>query len=131
MLVSVAAAVTVFVAVTLWALEWSGVATVRTAASGAEPRTTRVWYVAGDNGRIHLEAGGSESPWLADVRKNPEVQFDSAQTAGRYRATVRENPAGHERIRSELREKYGLRDLWVGLLVDTSSSSLVVLEPLD
>ena len=33
----------------------------------------------------------------------------------------------HERIRSLLREKYGLRDWWIGLLFDTSSSLAVEL----
>lgn len=127
--ISFAVLVSVFAGVTLWALEWDGVATIHTSTGAGSERETRVWYVVAEDGAVHVEAGSAVSPWLADIRSNAVVGFESAHAAGRYVAGVEENPDGHERIRAELRRKYGLRDAWVGLLVDTSSSSMVVLTP--
>jgi hypothetical protein len=38
-------------------------------------------------------------------------------------------PEGHARIRDLLRAKYGLADVWINLLVDTSQSVAVRLVP--
>ena len=46
-----------------------------------------------------------------------------------YVAEVQPNPQGHQQIRRLLAEKYGWRDLWVGLLTDTSGSLGIVLTP--
>jgi hypothetical protein len=40
-----------------------------------------------------------------------------------------DDASGHSRIRSWIREKYGGRDRWVGLIVDTSRSVAVELHP--
>jgi len=39
------------------------------------------------------------------------------------------DPAAHEMIRARIRERYGFRDWWVNLLVDTSESVAVHLAP--
>lgn len=91
-------------------------------------RSTRVWYVE-PAGELWLEAGTPENPWLQDVRRHPVLTFRAPGRAGRYAARPIDGTVGHERIRSLVREKYGLRDWWVGLLVDTSRSVAVRLAP--
>jgi len=117
-----------FVAVTWWALESGDVAIVSTGPVGDDRRTTRVWYAETD-GEIWLEAGTPENGWFVDLRTHPELVLEIDGRSQRWRAFPIDDPSGHPRIRSLLREKYGVRDWWVGLLVDTSKSVAVRLSP--
>ena len=45
------------------------------------------------------------------------LSVDGRDVAYRVEAII--DPTGHDRIRALLRDKYGLRDWWVGKLVDT------------
>lgn len=124
---ALAAVSVAFAAITWWALEWSDVAIVQTHTPEGNARSTHVWY-AEDAGELLLEAGTPENPWFRDVLRNPELVFDAGGGPRSYRAEPIREASGHERIRSLLRAKYGLRDWWVGLLVDTSRSVAVRLE---
>lgn len=111
-----------------WVLESSGVAIVETRAPDGDVRRTHVWYVrAGD--AIWLEAGRPEHPWYLDVQRTPRVVLRANGLAGEFDAVTMPGRDAHEHVRALLREKYGLRDRILGLVVDTSGSIAVRLEP--
>ncbi len=123
-LVTVTALALAVSATTWWALESGGVAVIETRDPLGEARHTHVWY-AETNGELWLEAGTPENAWFRDVQDDPTVIL---RTNGRTEHCVAEpvdDPRGHPRIRSLMRKKYGFRDLWVGLLFDTSRSVAV------
>jgi hypothetical protein len=130
LLILVATVAFAFGATTWWALEAGGVAVVSTSRTEGGSRSTHVWYAEPD-GELWLEAGTPENPWFQDAQRNPVLDFAAEGRSGRYTAQPIEDPSGHTRIRSLLREKYGLRDRWVGLLVDTSGSVAVRLVPME
>jgi len=127
-LIAAGALVAAFVAVTGWALESGGVAVIETRDADGGMRTTRVWYAEPD-GELWLEAGTPENPWFVDVQGDPAITFTSDAGPQQYVARAVEDPSGHSRIRSLLREKYGLRDRWIALIFDTSRSIAVRLVP--
>jgi hypothetical protein len=127
-LATVAGLLLVFAAITWWALESGGVAIVETHTPEGGLRTTHVWYAEPD-GELWLEAGTPENPWFQDVRRDPRLRFQAERRSGRYNAEPVDGENGQHRIRALLREKYGVRDAWVGLLVDTSRSVAVRLVP--
>ncbi len=128
-LTAVAALVAAFGAITWWALESGGVAVIETRTPAGTIRQTHVWY--GDlDGERWLEAGTPENPWFQDVRRDPSLTFREGGRSTLYRARPVDDASGHDRIRSLIRDKYGFRDHWVGLLVDTSRSVAVRLSPL-
>jgi hypothetical protein len=112
------------------ALEWSGVAIITTHPIEGEARETHVWFAQTDDG-LWLEAGAPENPWFLDVQSNPSVSIEAEGISGAYRVEV---VSGHEaarRVRSLFREKYGTRDLWVGLFVESAASTAVRLHPVN
>ncbi len=118
-----------FVGVTWLALEASEVAVLETRVPDGSVRRTHVWFVEPD-GELWIEAGTPQNPWLTDVGRAPELRFAAEDRAGRYRARVLEGREPAQRVRRLLREKYGWRDAWVGMMVDASRSIAVRLEPL-
>jgi len=123
--------VLVLAGVTWWALESGGVAVVETTTAAGEVRRTHVWY-AQDGDVLWLEAGTPTNGWLLDVRGDPVLTLSRPEGIARYRAVPVENEAAHARIRALIRERYGLRDWWVGfLIVDSSQSIAVRLEPVE
>lgn len=129
-LIALAGLVGVFAATTWWALESGGVAVVETRTHDGSLRSTHVWFVEPDGG-LWIEAGTPQNPWFLDVQRHPVLSFRADGSTGRYAARAIATPAAHDRIRGLLREKYGFRDVWVGLLVDTSGSVAVELTPAD
>ena len=127
-LIALAALLVAFAATTWWALEWGGVAVVETRAPDGSTRATHVWYAEAD-GALWLEAGTPENPWFVDLQRDRSLRFRAEGRDGGYRAAIVPGAAAHERIRSLMRAKYGLRDRFVGLLVDTSRSVAVRLAP--
>jgi hypothetical protein len=117
-----------FVGITWWALESSGVVVLETNRPDGSMRSTHVWYVA-QNGELWLEAGTPENAWFQDVERSPRVLLWLEGSSTEYLAEPIREPSGHTTIRSLLREKYGIRDWWVGLLFDTSGSVAVRLLP--
>ena len=126
MLSVIGAVVVAFAATTWWALESGGVAVIQTQSASGTLRSTHVWYTE-PNDELWLEAGTPENAWFQDVQENPAVTFEADRLSGRYVARPVEGPSGHTRIRDLIREKYGFRDRWVGLIVDTSRSVAVQL----
>ena len=122
------ALVAAFAAITWWALESGGVAVIETRAPNGSVRATHVWYTEHD-GELWLEAGTPENAWFQDVQQNPLVTFSADGNSLRYRARPFTGASGHSQIRALLRDKYGLRDRWVGLIADTSLSIAVQLLP--
>jgi hypothetical protein len=113
-----------FVLFTWWALEWDGVAILETRTLDGGVRSTHVWY-AEPNGELWVEAGTPENGWYVDVRNGAVVSFSAPGRSGEYVAETIPGDDAHQRIRSLLREKYGLRDWWIGVLFDTSHSVAV------
>jgi hypothetical protein len=116
-------------ATTFWALEWSDVAVLETRTPEGSRRTTRVWYVVDDRGKLRVEAGAETSPWLEDVRRDPRLRLEIDGQAAAYEAAIQPNPEGHRDIRKRLRARYGARDVWIAWLFDTSTSFEVELLP--
>ncbi|MFP6665032.1 MAG: hypothetical protein VCC00_12570 [Deltaproteobacteria bacterium] len=116
--------------VTAVALEGGGVGVLRTRGGDAPDgiRYTRVWY-AQDGARLWIESGDDARPFLEDLRREPRIVLEYEGALHAYVAAVQPNPEGHQQIRRRLGEKYGWRDLWVGLLTDTSGSLGIVLTP--
>ncbi len=127
-LIAIAALTVAFVATTWWALESGGVAVIETRAPGGSIRSTHVWYAEPDGG-LWLEAGTPQNAWFQDVQQHPALTFEADGRSARYNAQVVDDPSGHPQIRALMREKYGLRDLWVGLIFDTTRSVAVRLLP--
>jgi hypothetical protein len=125
-----AALAAAFGATTWWALESGGVAVIETRTPDGGVRSTHVWYTEPD-GELWLEAGTPENAWFRDAQQHPALTFTAGGRSARYIARSVDGASGHARIRSLMREKYGLRDRWVGLVVDTSRSVAVRLVPTD
>lgn len=117
-----------FGAITWWALEADGVAVIETVSPDGSPRETHVWFVEPD-GELWLEAGSPTNPWYLDVQRDPALKFRSDGRVDNTLARPSDSTADRDRIRSLLRKKYGLRDRWVGLFVDSSRSVAVQLAP--
>jgi hypothetical protein len=111
----------VLIATTLVALEGGEVVVLRTRQSDGAPRDTRTWIADEDEG-AWIEVANPERPFLEDVLANPDLELQRAGVWHRCRGVLAHNPEGHERIRRLLREKYGWKDRWIGMLVDTSDS---------
>jgi hypothetical protein len=131
-LASIAALLVAFVLVTVvvtaWALEAGGVAVIATHAPGGELRSTHVWY-AESAGELWLEAGTPENSWFTDAQRDPRITFSAEGRSGDYLAEPVYDSEAHTRMRSGLSEKYGWRDRWLGLFVDTTHSVAVRLIP--
>jgi hypothetical protein len=117
-----------FAAITLTALEGNEVVVLRTRDPAGAPRETRVW-VADQDGALWVEAATPERAFYRDLMAQAEVEVVRGGIPVRALAQPEPGAAGHERIRSLLRAKYGWADHWVGLLQDTSRSIAVRLTP--
>ena len=127
-LIAIAALAAAFGATTWWALESEGVAVIETRTAEGSLRSTHVWYVE-PNGELWLEAGAPENAWFRDVRRDPTLTFTVDGRSAHHVARPVDDPSGHSRIRSWIQAKYGFRERWVGLIVDTSRSVAVQLHP--
>lgn len=102
---------------------------MRTVPQAGPLRETHVWFVERE-GELWLEAGTPENPWFLDVRTNPELEFSASdRPAQKFIALPLDTKEASRRIRALLREKYGWRDWWIGLLVEAEHSVAVRLEP--
>jgi hypothetical protein len=123
-----AAALLGLAGVTGWALEAGDVAVLVTERPDGRLRETHVWWAA-DAGAIWVEAATPERAWLSEALASAEVELIRAGRRERFGVESAPGPGAHARLRALLREKYGLRDAWVGLLQDTSRSVAVLLRP--
>jgi hypothetical protein len=117
-----------FAGFTWWALESSDVAVVETRRPDGSRRSTHVWYVARD-GDLWLEAGAPEHGWFRDLETTPRLTLRYDGRATEYVPEPIRDSSGHPRIRSWLRDKYGIRDWWIASIFDTSRSIAVRLLP--
>jgi hypothetical protein len=124
----VAGTAIVFGGVTWLALEGGEVVILRTLDAQGQVRRTRTW-VADEGGDVWIEAANDERQFLADLRRNPDVELQRGGGILPYRAVVVANPQGHDHIRRLLLRKYGWADWWIGCLTDTSASLAVRLQP--
>ena len=124
----IALIVLAFGALTWAALEMQEVVVVRTGGADGTVRETRIW-IAEEDGSWMLEAASAESPWYRDVLATPTVEIVRGGRTVQARVTPEPGEAGHRRIRRLFREKYGLADVWIGLIQDGSGSILIRVEP--
>jgi hypothetical protein len=127
-----ATAAVLFVLITWWALEAGGVAVIETETPEESMRSTHVWFVESD-GETWIEAGTSENGWYRDIQGVSAVSFSTPQSNGarHFRAVPVPGASAHDRIRSQLRAKYGFRDWWINRIFDTTASIAVRLVPTD
>ena len=118
-----------FGALTWAALELREVVVIRTREGDGSVRETRIW-IAEEKGSWWLEAASAESPWYRDVIANPRVQIVRGGRAVPAHLTPLPGPDGQRKIRRLFRQKYGLADVWIGLIQDGSRSVAVRAEPL-
>jgi len=118
-----------FAGLTLAALELQEVVVIRTRANDGSTRETRIW-IAEEADFWMLEAASPESPWYGDILESPRVEIVRGDRVIPARLTPAPGPEGHLKIRELLRRKYGLADVWIGLIQDGSQSILVRAEPL-
>jgi hypothetical protein len=121
------ASAVVFGGITLYALESSDVAVVETRRAAGGTRSTHVWYVEAQDG-LWLEAGTPENGWFVDVQAEPRLRFAAGGRSGTFLAEPA-GPEAHARLRERLRAKYGWRDAWVSIYVDSTRSRAVRLVP--
>ncbi len=98
--------------------------------STSETRRTRIWFVQNNEQPI-LEARHPENPWVPDIEKQPRVHIEGKSTNGLYQLHMGRDSSNHDKVRSLMRKKYGWRDIWVGVLFDTSKSALIVAKPIN
>jgi hypothetical protein len=122
------ALVIAFLATTWLALETGGVAIVETRAEDGSTRATHVWFAEPD-GELWLEAGSPENRWFADLARDPRLTLRADGLEGEFVAERHNDVKSRARVRAFLLEKYGLRDRWIGLMVDQSKSLVVRLTP--
>lgn len=124
---AVPAAIT-FALLTLVALEGGHVAVLRTRGGEAADgiRYTRLWF-AEDGDRLWIESANPARGFLEDIKREPRIVIERGQRLEAWVAEVQPNPQGHREVRRRLRQKYGWRDAWIGMLTDTSGSVAVLL----
>lgn len=127
-LLALLAAAVLFGAVTWLALEGHEVVVLRTRTAAGDVRATRVWVVD-DGGGPWIEAGNRERPFYQDLQGDPDVELVRSGAVRRYRAVPVPTDDAHARLRRLLAAKYGFADRWIALLVDTSASVAIRLEP--
>jgi hypothetical protein len=113
-----------FGAISLIALEGREVVLVRTVDEHGTVHDTRTW-IAEDGEGIWIEAATPDRPFARHIARSAQAEIVRDRDVRRYAASIADNPAGHERIRALLAEKYGWADCWIGLLQDTSGSVAV------
>jgi len=114
-------------AITLWALEGHEVALLRTITPAGDVRETRVW-IAEDDGAWWIEAATPKREFLRDIVNEPTVEVERHGEPQRRVAVPVFGDEGHARIRRLLRARYGVADVWIGMLADTSHSVAIRLD---
>jgi len=111
------------------ALESAEVVVLRTFDASGTSRDSRVWIADDEHGTAWIEAAEASKPFYIRHLARPEVELVRGGKLVAMHAVPLPGDAGHRRIRAMLAEKYGWRDAWIGLLVDTSGSVAVALSP--
>jgi general stress protein 26 len=106
----------------------SGEVVVLETRDAAGPHHTRVWVVDRD-GAAWLRTGNPKNPWLARLRANPEVTVTRGGESRAYLAVLVEDEATREQINALELEKYGLSEKLLRLMIDTSHTTPIRLDP--
>lgn len=116
----------IFAGITLLALEGDEVVRLHTVAPDGTERATRVW-IAEEDGAWWVEVADPHRPFLADLRAGSPLVVERAGVRLPCGVEFSPQPGGHARIRRLLRERYGWKDVWIGLIADTAESSALEL----
>jgi hypothetical protein len=120
-----------FGAITWRALEGDEVVVLRTVVDdNGSARETRVWIVE-QGGFLWIESATPERPFYLDIQRDSHVELQRDGRRQAYRAEAIPGGDGHEKIRTLLRDRYGWKDRWIGMLADTSASIAIRLKPAD
>lgn len=106
----------------------SGEVVVLETRDAAGPHRTRVWVVDHD-GAAWLRTGNPKNPWLARLRANPEVTVTRGGESRAYLAVPVEDEATRGQINALELEKYGLSEKLLRLMMDTSHTTPIRLDP--
>lgn len=98
---------------------------VLTTDPDGDPRETRVWFVRVD-GQTYLST--SNSRWLANIRRDPEIRVRVDGVEYPQRAEEVDDPSTRAAVGRASSEKYGLLDRFVGL-VRLSPPNVLRLQP--
>ena len=128
-MVAAAVVAITFAALTWVALESAEVVELRTFGANGDTADSRVWIADDEQGVAWIEAAEPDKAFYLRLVARPDVELVRGGEHLAVRAVPLTGDAGHAKIRSMLRAKYGWRDRWIGLLIDTSRSVAVRLEP--
>jgi hypothetical protein len=120
-----------FAALTWLALESGEVVVLRTFDAGGKAVDSRVWIADDETGAAWIESAEPEKAFYLRLLARPNIELVRDDKSIAVRAVPLPGDAAHARIRSMLRAKYGWRDRWIGLLIDTSRSVAVRLERIE
>ena len=119
-----------FAGITWWALESGGVAIIETTRDDGSSRRTHLWF--SEHGEdFWLEAGTPANGWYVDAtsRHDVGIEIEGVMVRGWVEPVI--EPGASDWVRILMRRKYGVRDQWVGLFVDSSESVAVRFHPRD
>ena len=122
-------AILLVVGVTFTALEAGDVLTARTIdAETGEERKTHIWFATSSEG-VFLEAGNPQSRWVRDLANGSTLRLEGGGLDGQHSFSIK--PGRRAEIRQMMREKYGWRDRWIGMVFDLSATELIELDSPD
>lgn len=125
-LIAAVVVLSVGVGLTLFALEGREVIVLHTVGEDGEPDQARIW-IADDGASLWIEAATTNKAFYRNLVAHADVEVVRGQRVLTCRAEPRPYSEAHDRMRALFAEKYGAADAWVGLLVDTSASTAVLL----
>ena len=116
-------------AITLIALEGDEVVLLRATSPDGGVHEARVWIVE-DAGTPWIEVADADKSFYRAMMARRSVEIVRRGEARSYRPVPVRSDEAHARLRGLLRAKYGWADRWIGVLVDTSDSIPVRLDPI-
>ena len=112
------------------ASESGEVLVLETLDAAGQAHETRIWVVD-DAGALWVR-GGPDAGWVGRLVANPDVRAERAGAQADYRAVPDRNDAARDRVNALMREKYGLADRFIALMLgdpDREDSLAIRLAP--
>ncbi len=102
----------------LVASESGEVLVLETLDASGQPQETRVWVV--DDAGAQWLRGGADSGWVKRLQGNPDVRATRAGGQAAFRAEPNLDPLVAARVNALMREKYGLADSFIAMMLGDS-----------
>ncbi len=108
------------------ASETGEVVVVHTVDDQGEARETRIWVLE-DQGKIYIRGG--DGGWTSRVVARPEISVEREGQRLEVLGVLQQDDGTRRRVNRLFREKYGLRDAFISMLLgDSSREGAVVIE---